>query len=41
MHTKIANYVLIDIFTTFTVELVCEKIQQIHQENKSKKINLV
>ena len=34
MHTKIANYVLIDIFT---IELICDKIPHIHQENKTKK----
>jgi hypothetical protein len=40
-NTKIATYVLIGVFATITVGVISYNIYQIHQENKSKKLNYV
>ena len=38
-NTKIATYVLIGVFTTITIGIISYGVYQIHQENKSKKLN--
>lgn len=40
-NTKIATYVLIGVFATITIGVISYNIYQIHQENKSKKLNYV
>jgi hypothetical protein len=38
---KIATYVLIGVIATITIGIINYNIYQIHQENKSKKLNYV
>lgn len=38
-NTKIATYVLIGVLVTMTLGLISYRVYQIHQENKSKKLN--
>jgi hypothetical protein len=38
-NTKIATYVLIGVFATITIGIISYSVYQIHQENKSKKLN--
>lgn len=38
---KISTYVLIGVFATITIGIISYNVYQIHQENKSKKINYV
>jgi hypothetical protein len=38
-NTKIATYVLIGVFATITLGIISYSVYQIHQENKSKKLN--
>ena len=38
-NTKIATYVLIGVLATITIGLISYSVYQIHQENKSKKLN--
>jgi hypothetical protein len=40
-NTKIATYVLYGVLATITVGIISYNIYQIHQENKSKKLNYV
>ena len=40
-NTKIATYVLIGVFATITIGVISYTVYQIHQENKSKKLNYV
>ena len=40
-NTKIVTYVLIGVFATITIGIISYNVYQIHQENKSKKINYV
>ena len=38
-NTKIATYVLIGVFATITIGVISYTVYQIHQENKTKKLN--
>jgi hypothetical protein len=38
-NTKIATYVLVGVFATITIGIISYSVYQIHQENKSKKLN--
>ena len=38
-NNKIVTYVLIGVFTTITIGIISYTVYQIHQENKSKKLN--
>jgi hypothetical protein len=38
-NSKIATYVLIGVFATITIGIISYNVYQIHQENKSKKLN--
>jgi hypothetical protein len=38
-NTKIATYILIGVFATITIGIISYNVYQIHQENKSKKMN--
>ncbi|KAB1155491.1 hypothetical protein [Flavobacterium luteum] len=38
-NTKIATYILIGVLVTITLGLISYRVYQIHQENKSKKLN--
>ncbi|WP_396137250.1 hypothetical protein [Flavobacterium sp.] len=38
-NNKIATYVLIGVFATITIGIISYSVYQIHQENKSKKLN--
>ncbi|MCF8320964.1 MAG: hypothetical protein K9I35_07140 [Flavobacterium sp.] len=40
-NTKIATYILYGVLATITVGIISYNIYQIHQENKSKKLNYV
>jgi hypothetical protein len=40
-NTKIATYVLIGVFATITLGVISYTVYQIHQENKSKKLNYI
>ena len=38
-NTRIATYVLIGVFATITIGVISYTVYQIHQENKTKKLN--
>ncbi|MFC6876441.1 hypothetical protein ACFQZF_07765 [Flavobacterium myungsuense] len=40
-NTKIATYVLIGVLVTMTLGLISYRVYEIHQDNKSKKLNYV
>lgn len=40
-NSKIATYFLIGVFATITIGIISYNVYQIHQENKSKKLNYV
>ncbi len=40
-NTKIATYVLFGVLATITIGVISYTVYQIHQENKSKKLNFV